>query len=190
MKENWLKIKGYDGYEVSDLGRVRSLNYLGNTGKVKVLKLVDTRNGYLVVNLCKNGKPKKFLVHRLVVEAFIGPIPRGMVVNHLNEIKTDNRLVNLEITTYKKNNNHGTRNERIAEANSKSQLGNTNANKELQLTHATTCAKYTFSNSYEASTFFGFKSKTHVGALISQARKCGEKFIKIKGEKHYFSQAS
>lgn len=189
MKENWLKIKGYDGYEVSDLGRVRSLNY-NRTGETRLLKPGLGKNGYLIVVLCKNRKQKVFYVHKLVVEAFIGPIPKGKVVNHLNEIKTDNRLENLEITTYKKNNNHGTRNERAAKALSKSLLGNANGAKELKLTNAKTSAKYAFSSSVEASAFFSYKHKCTVGALISDARKRGENFINIRQEKYYFSQSA
>lgn len=75
--EKWKSITGYEGlYEVSDLGRVRSLNYR-LTGKVNVLN-PGINNGYLLVCLCKDGKKKMFFVHRLVVTAFIGPIAKGM----------------------------------------------------------------------------------------------------------------
>lgn len=175
MKETWLKIKGYEEYEVSDLGNIRSLNY-NRTGETKLLKPGLGKRGYLNVLLRKNGKTKNFLVHRLVVEAFIGPIPKGLVVNHRNEDKRDNRLVNLEVITQKQNCNYGTRNERLA--------------KELKLTHAKSCAKYAFSSSYEASAFFKYKAKETIGTLISVARKRGENFIKIRREKHYFSQSA
>lgn len=72
--------------------------------------------GYCLVNLYKDGKGKTFKVHRLVVTSFIGPIPRGMVVNHINENKLDNRLSNLEICTQKKNMNHGSCKARISES--------------------------------------------------------------------------
>lgn len=176
MKENWLKIKSYKGYEVSDLGRVRSLK----NGKVRVLKPQDNGIGYLQVVLCKNGKRKSFYIHRLVYETFIGPIPKGMVVNHLNEDKRDNRLVNLEVTTQKQNCNYGTRNERAGKSLSK----------ELKLTHAKSCAKYTFSSSVEASSFFGYRTRTQIGVYIFKARQRGENFIKIRREKYYFLQAS
>ena len=61
----------------------------------------------------ENGKVKFFKVHRLVYEAFYGEIPNGMQVNHINEIKTDNRLENLNLMTPKENCNYGTRLERI-----------------------------------------------------------------------------
>ena len=59
------------------------------------------------------------LVHRLVFEAFNGPIPEGLQVNHINEIKTDNSLSNLNLMTCKENINFGTRNERVANKCSK-----------------------------------------------------------------------
>ena len=118
MKEEWKSIAGYEGlYEVSSLGRVRSLKF----GKTKVLKPLDNGCGYLYVNLYKNREVKKFKVHRLVAQTFI-PNPLGKPqVNHNNEIKTDNRVENLEWMTAKENNNYGTRNERAGKANSKMQ---------------------------------------------------------------------
>lgn len=184
MKENWLKIKGFEEYEVSDLGRVRSLKF----GKVRVLKPGNRGKGYLAVVLCKNGEVMKFYVHTLVIATFKGPIPAGMQVNHRNEDKTDNRLSNLEVVTAKQNCNHGTRNERAGKAIAKALKGNVNASKKLQLTNAKTSAKYTFSNSCEASEFFGYQRKHTVGCYIHYARKRGENFINIRQEKYYFSQ--
>lgn len=114
--EYWKAIKGYEGlYEVSNTGKVRSINY-NRTGKVKELSSLGNGLGYLLVVLCQEGKRKNFLVHRLVVEAFIGVIPKGFVVNHKDENKHNNNVENLEICTYKYNNNYGTRNERLSAA--------------------------------------------------------------------------
>lgn len=166
---------GYEGlYEVSDLGRVRSLNYR-KTGKVRLLNPLLASSGYHQVILFKDKKKKQLYIHRLVVTAFRGPIPVGMVVNHINEIKTDNRLSNLEICTIAQNNNYGTRNERIS--------------KELQLTNAKTFANYTFSSSCEASAFFGYKRKNTVGTLIYKARQRGRNFINLRGKNYFFAQA-
>ena len=108
LKEIWRDVVGYEGlYQVSNLGRVKSLNY-HRSGKEGIMKPVLEDNGYYSVNLYKNGKVKKFSLHRLVVETFLGKIPNGLVVNHLNEIKSDNRLENLEICTQKENTNYGT----------------------------------------------------------------------------------
>jgi hypothetical protein len=106
--EIWKDVLGYEGlYQVSNLGQVKSLNY-NRTGIERILKARLSKDGYYEVMLCKNGKGKSFRVHRLVVMSFIGEIPKGSVVNHLNEIRTDNRLENLEICTNKENINYGT----------------------------------------------------------------------------------
>ena len=115
-KEQWLPVEGYEGlYEVSNLGRVKSLNY-NHTGKEKILKPKKHRDGYLQVQLWRDGKHKMFQVHRLVATAFI-PNPEGFEqVNHRDEVKTNNCASNLEFCDCKYNNNYGTRNERAAAA--------------------------------------------------------------------------
>lgn len=98
--EIWKPVLGYEGlYEASSLGRIRSLNYM-KTGKTKVLSLGINSCGYLQLGLSKKGeKKKKFLVQRLIYSTFNGPIPPGLVVDHVNNIKTDNRLENLQLLT-------------------------------------------------------------------------------------------
>ncbi len=68
-----------------------------------------SKTGYLQVNLYRAGRPVHFYVHRLVADAFLGPIKPGLVVNHKNGIKTDNRASNLEITTVEENLRHAHR---------------------------------------------------------------------------------
>lgn len=116
MEEEWRDIKGYEGlYEVSNMGRVKSLNY-GRTGKSKILRPNETRLGYLRICLCKYGKHKIYWVHRLVLMTFNpNPDMKSLEVNHIDEDKTNNRLENLEWVTRKENINHGTRNDRVAE---------------------------------------------------------------------------
>ena len=96
MKEIWRDIKGYEGkYMVSNLGRVKSLNY-SNTGKEGILNARDNGKGYLRVILWKDGKDKKYRINRLVAQAFI-PNPDNLPeVNHKDEDKTNNRVDNLE----------------------------------------------------------------------------------------------
>lgn len=110
-------------YQVSNIGgKVKSLNY-HQTGKEKILKTEKTKNDYLFVTLCKNGKVKQFRVHRLVAFMFIendDPINK-VEVNHIDEDKTNNSVENLEWVTPKENCNHGTRNKRIGKASGKAQ---------------------------------------------------------------------
>ena len=96
MREEWRDIKGYEGkYMVSNLGRVKSLNY-SNTGKEGILNARDNGKGYLRVILWKDGKDKKYRINRLVAQAFI-PNPDNLPeVNHKDEDKTNNRVDNLE----------------------------------------------------------------------------------------------
>lgn len=108
-KEVWKPVVGYEGlYEVSDQGRVRSLNYR-RTGKVQILKPGFTRR-YLLVSLLKDGEKKHFLVHRLVALAFIpNDDPEHKTqCNHINEDRLDNRACNLNWMTPKENTNWGT----------------------------------------------------------------------------------
>lgn len=109
MIEEWKDILGYEGkYQVSNTGRVQSLKH----NDVKILRLSKNKGGYLLVGLGLNGIHSTKYVHRLVWEAFNGPIPEGMQVNHINEDKTDNRLENLNLMTCKENLNWGTTQER------------------------------------------------------------------------------
>ena len=107
-------------YQVSNLGRVRSLNY-NHTGKIKELKLRPKKDGYIQVVLYKDGKSKQFYVHRLVATTFMpndDPINKTEV-NHISEVKTDCSVDNLEWVTPKQNINHGTGKKRASKAKSK-----------------------------------------------------------------------
>ena len=91
--EQWKTIEGFENYLVSDQGRVMN----AKTGKI--LKAGRNQYGYYLVVLCKDGVKKTKLVSRLVAEAFI-PNPEGLeTVNHINKVKTDNRVENLEWMT-------------------------------------------------------------------------------------------
>jgi hypothetical protein len=100
MSERWKAVPGYEGmYEVSDLGRVRSLR--NNKG---LLTLLHGPGGYRIVGLSVNGKPIKVYVHALVLEAFVGPRPRGGVTRHFpDRDRTNNKLINLSWGTHADN---------------------------------------------------------------------------------------
>lgn len=122
MIEIWLPVVGYEGlYEVSNLGRVRSLNY-NHTKQVRILNQHKTRKGYFLVDLWKNKKRKGYGVHRLVAEAFIPNWFEDQQVNHIDEDKTNNNVDNLEWCDCKYNNNHGSRNYRISKSNTNGKL--------------------------------------------------------------------
>ena len=111
MKEIWKDIEGYEGYQVSNMGRVRSFKY----GKVRILKPVANKNGYLKVQLYKNNSLKTIFIHRLVAMAFI-PNPNNLPqVNHKDEDKTNNIVSNLEWCDAKYNSNYGTARKRMIE---------------------------------------------------------------------------
>lgn len=124
MKEEiWRDAVGYEGYyQVSNLGRVRSLDRYVNHWphgeqliKSRLLKQNNDGRGYNVVTLCKNGTKTTHRVHRLVAEAFI-PNPNAYpCINHKDEDKTNNMADNLEYCTVKYNSNYGTRNNRLGE---------------------------------------------------------------------------
>ena len=94
--EVWKDIDGYEGlYQVSNTGKVRSLRYR-NRDEVRELFLKPHNQGYLQVELHKNGKRKMFTVHRLVAMAFVDGYEVGKEVNHIDENKRNNVSTNLE----------------------------------------------------------------------------------------------
>jgi hypothetical protein len=111
--ETWKPVVGFEGlYEVSDAGRVRSLdkavqvrpskrypNVRDFVRKGKILKLATRPNGYLFVGLYNGEKRDLISVHKLVMDAFIGPIPEGMERCHNDGNRKNNRLSNLRYDT-------------------------------------------------------------------------------------------
>ena len=150
MTEIW-KTAIYDGiiyeglYQVSNLGRILSLNYR-NTGKAELMNPGTNTGGYLQVELSKNRKTKTCSVHRLVAEAFLDNPENKPEVNHKDEDKTNNFVFlnedgsvdkeksNLEWVWHIDNMNHGTRNERAGKAISKALTNGKLSKKVLQFT--------------------------------------------------------
>lgn len=114
LLEIWKDIAGYEGYyQVSNYGRVKSLkrwvlskNNKKMPVKEKILKLQNDKDGYKTVELNKNSKGIHFRVHRLVADAFIPNPENKPEVNHINGIKYDNLLENLEWNTDLENRTH------------------------------------------------------------------------------------
>lgn len=112
--EIWKEIKDYEGsYMVSNLGRVKSLDrkVLARYGKYReikgaILNLTPDKDGYLKVNLKKNQKGKSLRVHRLVADAFLINSENKPQVNHINGVKNDNNIKNLEWVTLSENRKH------------------------------------------------------------------------------------
>ncbi len=103
--ETWRDVIGFEGiYQVSDCGRVRN-----SSGKILRLYLGRQSVDYPRIELSANGVARKYSVHRLVLEAFIGPSPTRAVGNHKNGDKRDNRLANLEYMTSSENSIHAAR---------------------------------------------------------------------------------
>lgn len=122
MNEIWVQIAGFDGrYEVSNLGRVRSIGWIVNrhdgtkaVNPPRVLKQTASGRGYLKIGLyLENGKRIQRNVHRLVAETFI-PGDHSLEVNHIDLNKSNNAVSNLEWLTQQENALHAKANGRYA----------------------------------------------------------------------------
>jgi hypothetical protein len=106
MEEIWKDVKDFEGlYQVSNLGNVKRLVSKRVFAERLIGNSID-RYGYVKRVLCKDGKMYFFTEHRLVANAFIPNDFNKPTVNHINGIKTDNMVENLEWCTIKENNDH------------------------------------------------------------------------------------
>jgi hypothetical protein len=107
--ENWKDINGYEGYyQISNFGKIKSLPRVlkNRIKKETILKPSINNHGYVACGLTINKKYKRFLIHRLVAEAFIENTQDKPFINHINGIKDDNRIENLEWVTHSENVKH------------------------------------------------------------------------------------
>lgn len=146
-EETWKDIKGYEGlYEVSNLGRIRSLDRYKNTkgrygiikAKIKgrLLKPCLNHDGYEEIVLSKDGKSKMYRLHRIVAETFINNFDNKNQVNHKNGNKLDNKVKNLEWCNCKDNIHHALKNNLMKPAKGKEhymakEVGKYNENNQL-----------------------------------------------------------
>lgn len=132
--EIWKKIKDLEGfYEISNLGNVKSISRVVNSSvqkcgfriiKEKIKQSQDNGKGYKQLYVQVNNKRKLFYIHRLVAQSFLPNPENKPQVNHINGIKTDNRVQNLEWCTSNENRKHAVDNNLMkkGENHSKSKL--------------------------------------------------------------------
>lgn len=101
-------------YQVSNLGRVKTLGKGKTQKQEKILRTNPNKEGYIIVALYKNGKRQNFYMHRLVANAFISNNDNLPLINHIDENPQNNVWTNLEWCDSKYNVNYGTRNERVS----------------------------------------------------------------------------
>ena len=205
MSEVFKTIQGYEGlYEVSNYGNVKSLardvEWRGTIRHYpeRILKPSANNCGYLYVNLCMDGKAKHHQVHRLVASAFIDNPDNLPQVNHKDEVKTHNSVLvnedgtvdfsksNLEWVSTKENINHGTRNQRVSEANLNGKLSIpvdmlTKEGEQIR----------TFPSAHEAERWLrnnGYPSASHVP--INKCCKGNPKYNTAYGFKWRYSQCN
>lgn len=177
-------IPNCDGYFATSDGRIwseKEKRYKGKLRKTNRFLKPSTTTGYHCVKLTIDGQEKSFRVHRLIYLAFHGDIPKGLQVNHINEIKTDNRPENLNLMTPKENSNWGTRIQRIKEKLPQALKGLGVVG--VSLVCIDDCGKYYFPSRVAASEFFDIPFGTFT-SQICRMKKKGRNYITIQGKKY------
>ena len=175
MQEVWKPIEGTNGmYEVSNTGKIRSVNYRG-TGVPKTLSSQLDHKGYCRIHVKKKEFAyRTFKVHREVAHAFVPNPQKKTQVNHINGIKTDNRAENLEWVTHQENADHAMENGLWKNNLEASRLENESRKKAIIATNIKTGQKLHFSSMSDAERTLGTK---HINAVIRGERKQAHGFI-------------
>lgn len=182
MTEIWKPIKGFEGlYEVSSLGRIKSLEKTGSvfTGKGKPRKeykrperiIEGWAQEYQMVELRKNGKSYSNLVHRLVAETFVPNPNKKHQVNHIDENKFNNLSENLEWVSLIENVNHGTGIERRSAKQRKSIVAVKN------------CESFSFASIKEAAKTIGI-DPTNISHCLAGRQKTAKGYVFSYSNKH------
>lgn len=108
MEEIWKDIKGFENYQISNLGHIKNIKY-HRQQKSQILKPHQKENGYLSITLSKNGKTKIFYIHRLVANYFVDNKAGKPCVNHKDGCRNNNIAENLEWVTHSENTKHSYR---------------------------------------------------------------------------------
>jgi len=180
MNEVWKDIESYKGaYQVSNFGKVRSLNRTTRNNHNLIGKTLSLRNnnyGYYTVILYKNCVGISFTVHRLVMSAFTKNTDNKPCINHLDEDKHNNHINNLEWVTVRENINYGTRTQRSTDTRAR----NPKVMIQLIATNIITLDKLFFKSAKEAESF-GFE-RTNVSKCSRGIRPSYKGFTWIKLE--------
>lgn len=171
--EEWKDVIGYEGiYEVSSLGRVRThknkTTFSKRSGvrrwKQRVLKNKTPDGRDVRVDLWKDGKPKSFLVHRIVAEAFIPKVEGKTCINHIDGNPKNNEVSNLEWCDHTENNNHAF------------DIGLITTAKYARLVNTSTGETHEFRSLSKASQFLGMSSG-YLSGILSKGRKTHNEFF-------------
>lgn len=164
--EIWKPIKGFEArYEISSLGRVRSLNYM-RTGRIQILRPSVKKMGYKEVSLLKEGKTTYMRVARLVAETFIPNPENKPCVDHIDTNPKNNRATNLRWVTYSENVHNPITYERFCKAAKGRNLG--------RKTSEETKKKLSILNKGANNHFFGKKHTVETRQRLSEYKRSEE----------------
>lgn len=97
MQEEWKVCAMLDKYEVSNMGRLRSVK------TKRIIRLCCSSSGYTSYTAYRNGKKYRIYIHTAVALTFLGPRPKGYVIDHIDKNRANNRLDNLRYVSYSEN---------------------------------------------------------------------------------------
>ncbi len=163
--EIWKTINGYENYQVSSLGRIRT--------KYRTLKNLN-KKGYSVICLCNNNVKKYFLIHRLVALHFIPNPENKPQVNHIDGNKLNNSIINLEWNTSKENINHSWENG--LSKNNSNRIKKVIESKSIRVKNIVT--NEVFNSIKDASIKSNYTEKS-LGYQINKSKNNKSNFIKI-----------